>query len=399
MYEDSKVRFNWKGFLLKLIIILLVLFLILKLLPFGSKKESNGHTKVFNDNFNSIKEVGSSYFNKDNLPKSDEESKVTLRQLINSKKVKTLKGADKKVCNEDNSYIKSYKKNIGYELEVHLVCGEEEETSYIYLGCFDSCEVKPTMTSTTTKTTTTTKKASNNSSKNNSSSSNTNKTTKKTTTTTTTRVKKYAVIFNENGGSKVSTQYIVEGKTANNPSNPTKAGYTFEGWYLNGSQYNFNTPVKENIILIAKWKPNDLIGLNITNAKKIETFNQTVYSVATVNKNNTFVSTKTILNVPSNIKEKNNVRIKSISYIRNILNNNDITNYLENKTNTFKYDEAFIDNTATIANFGLVDNVELVNNTDKTINWNASVKSVCNSAINNNCAYGIVYRVIWEYEV
>ena len=107
-----KVRFNWKGFILKLIIVLLIIFLILKLLPFGSKKETNGHTKVFNDNFSSIKEVGNSYFTKDTLPDGDEEVKVTLRQLINSKKIKTLKGADKKVCNEDNSYIKSYKKNI-----------------------------------------------------------------------------------------------------------------------------------------------------------------------------------------------------------------------------------------------------------------------------------------------
>ncbi len=401
MYEESKVRFNWKGFLLKLIIILLVLFLVLKLLPFGSKKESNGHTKAFNDNFSSIKEVGSNYFNKENLPKDNEESKITLRQLINSKKIKTLKGADKKVCNEDNSYIKSYKKNIGYELEVHLVCGEEEETSYIYLGCFDSCEVKTTTKTTTTTTTKTktTKKSSDNSSKSSNSSSKTNKTTKKTTTTTTTRVKKYAVIFNENGGSKVSAQFIVEGKNASKPGNPTKNGYTFNGWYLNGKEYNFNTPVKENIILIAKWIPNNLVGVNITNTNKVETFNQTVYSVALANKNSSIVNTKTELKKPANLEGKNNVRIKSISYIRNILNNNDITNYFDSKNKTYKYDESFISNNVSISNFGLVDNVELIkSNNEFIVNWNASVKNTCNTSINNNCSYGIVYRVIWEYE-
>ena len=163
MYEEKKVKFNWKSFFLKLFILILVVVLIFMLLPLGNKKEANGHSKAFNENFNSMKEVGNSYFTKDTLPDDNEEVKVTLRQLINSKKLKTLKGADKKVCNEDASYIKSYKKNIGYELEVHLECTDEKETSYIYLGCFDNCLVNPTSTTTkptsTTKTTKTTKKA------------------------------------------------------------------------------------------------------------------------------------------------------------------------------------------------------------------------------------------------
>ncbi len=394
MYEDSKVKFNWKGFILKLIIVLLIVFLVLKLLPFGSKKEANGHTKVFNDNFNSIKEVGNSFFTKDTLPQGDEESIVTLRQLINSKKIKTLKGADKKVCNEDSSYIKSYKKNIGYELEVHLVCGDEEETSYIYLGCFDNCEIKPTTTATTTKkTTTTTKKATTN--------VNTTKKSTTKTTTTTTRVKKYAVIFNVNGGSRVSSQYVIEGKTAVNPGTPNRAGYSFEGWYLDGKKYDFNTKVTSNIILIAKWKYNDIVAINLPVSTKKSTYNEVVYSAASTNLNSNVVSTKMELNVPDAIKNKNNLTIKSISYIRNFITDNDVKNYLNNKNVFFTYDESLIDNTYNISNFGLIDNVELNRyGTDKNraIYWNASIKNSCKNPVNDKCEYGILYRVTWEYD-
>ena len=86
MYEEKRVRFNWKGFFVKLLIILVVLVLIIKFLPInGGKLDANGHTKVFNNNLTKLKEVGNSYFNKDNLPKGDDEVKVTLKQLIKLK--------------------------------------------------------------------------------------------------------------------------------------------------------------------------------------------------------------------------------------------------------------------------------------------------------------------------
>ena len=68
---------------------------------------------------------------------------------------------------------------------------------------------------------------------------------------------KYTVTFNSNGGSSVESQTVEQGKKVTKPSNPTRSGYTFSGWILNGTNYNFNTAIKENITLIAKWK-NDL---------------------------------------------------------------------------------------------------------------------------------------------
>ena len=64
---------------------------------------------------------------------------------------------------------------------------------------------------------------------------------------------KYTVTFNSDGGSNISNQTVVEGEKAVKPSNPTKQGYTFKEWQLNGKTYNFNLAVTENITLKAVW--------------------------------------------------------------------------------------------------------------------------------------------------
>ena len=66
--------------------------------------------------------------------------------------------------------------------------------------------------------------------------------------------KKYTVKFNSNGGSSVSSQTVTEGSTVKKPSNPTRDGYTFVEWQLNGKAYNFNSKVTSNITLTAKWE-------------------------------------------------------------------------------------------------------------------------------------------------
>ena len=68
----------------------------------------------------------------------------------------------------------------------------------------------------------------------------------------------YTVTFNSNGGSNILSQSIVENGYATKPTNPTKSGYTFVGWYSNSAlttSWNFNTnKVTVNITLYAKWQ-------------------------------------------------------------------------------------------------------------------------------------------------
>lgn len=63
----------------------------------------------------------------------------------------------------------------------------------------------------------------------------------------------YTVTFNSNGGSAVSSQTIVEGSKVSKPNDPTKSGYSFKGWLLNGKTYDFNSSITGSITLVANW--------------------------------------------------------------------------------------------------------------------------------------------------
>ena len=66
----------------------------------------------------------------------------------------------------------------------------------------------------------------------------------------------HKVKFNPNGGSSVSVQSVADGHCATMPSNPTKTGFLFYGWYTDSActqKYDFSTPVNSDITLNAKW--------------------------------------------------------------------------------------------------------------------------------------------------
>ena len=65
---------------------------------------------------------------------------------------------------------------------------------------------------------------------------------------------KYTVKFNSDGGSKVKDQTVKEGDKAKKPSSPTKKGYVFKSWQLDGKDYNFNSKVTKDITLKATWE-------------------------------------------------------------------------------------------------------------------------------------------------
>jgi len=68
------------------------------------------------------------------------------------------------------------------------------------------------------------------------------------------KVTKYTVTFKSNGGTEVAKQTVEEGKKATEPKAPTRNGYTFKGWYIGSTKYNFSNKVTKNITLTAKWE-------------------------------------------------------------------------------------------------------------------------------------------------
>ncbi len=74
----------------------------------------------------------------------------------------------------------------------------------------------------------------------------------------------YTVTFDSNGGSAVVSQDVKENEMAIQPTDPTKEGYTFGGWYTDANctnAFNFTvTAIKANITLYAKWTISTVIG-------------------------------------------------------------------------------------------------------------------------------------------
>ena len=69
---------------------------------------------------------------------------------------------------------------------------------------------------------------------------------------------KYTVTFDSDGGSEVKSQEVSDGKKATEPDAPTKTGYTFGGWCVKTTEWNFLAyTVTENVTLKAKWIANE----------------------------------------------------------------------------------------------------------------------------------------------
>ena len=60
--------------------------------------------------------------------------------------------------------------------------------------------------------------------------------------------------FDLDGGSGTSQMNIVKGNILTKPKDPTKFGYKFIKWTLNGEVYDFNTKVEDDITLTAVWE-------------------------------------------------------------------------------------------------------------------------------------------------
>lgn len=83
----------------------------------------------------------------------------------------------------------------------------------------------------------------------------------------------YEVTFDSNGGSDVEGIVdVVAESTIAAPSNPTKDGFTFLGWYNGNIEWNFaSDTVATDLTLTAKWVNNNLTGI-IANLNSINSY-------------------------------------------------------------------------------------------------------------------------------
>lgn len=65
---------------------------------------------------------------------------------------------------------------------------------------------------------------------------------------------KVTVTFDTAGGSQIASVQIDAGGKIQLPANPTKEGYTFVGWFLEGEPFDGSQKIDNNITLVAHWK-------------------------------------------------------------------------------------------------------------------------------------------------
>lgn len=85
------------------------------------------------------------------------------------------------------------------------------------------------------------------------------------------QVTSHTVTFDANGGSTVASQTVDDKAKAVKPANPTRSGWTFDGWYLDGAKYDFNTPVTQDITLKAGWRKTDVTTAKADLHKRLAT--------------------------------------------------------------------------------------------------------------------------------
>ena len=64
----------------------------------------------------------------------------------------------------------------------------------------------------------------------------------------------WTVKFETAGGSAVAQQNVKNGQTATKPTDPTKEGYKFGGWYDGDTKFDFDTPITKDTTLTAQWQ-------------------------------------------------------------------------------------------------------------------------------------------------
>lgn len=83
---------------------------------------------------------------------------------------------------------------------------------------------------------------------------------------------KYTVSFETGTSEAILTKYVSKNSKVSEPITPEKEGYVFIEWQLNGEKYDFNSNVKEDTILSAKWVKEEyiIIKYNTDSSYKID---------------------------------------------------------------------------------------------------------------------------------
>lgn len=71
--------------------------------------------------------------------------------------------------------------------------------------------------------------------------------------------KNVTVKFDAKNDTPIVEKVIKEGGTVARPADPTRDGFIFDNWYVDGEKYDFEKPIKKNVTIIAIWKKASMV--------------------------------------------------------------------------------------------------------------------------------------------
>ncbi len=71
------------------------------------------------------------------------------------------------------------------------------------------------------------------------------------------------VVFDVRGGSAIDPLYVEKGKKVTKPEDPTREGYNFLGWLLDGQAYDFDAVVEDDLLLVASWEEKEYVTITL----------------------------------------------------------------------------------------------------------------------------------------
>ncbi len=75
---------------------------------------------------------------------------------------------------------------------------------------------------------------------------------------------KYSVNFETGSEDAILTQFVDKNGTVKEPIEPTKEGYIFKEWQLDGVAFDFNSKLDKDIILSAEWIKEEYVTVNFS---------------------------------------------------------------------------------------------------------------------------------------
>ena len=129
-YEDNvKVKIDWKGLIIKLIAVVLLILVFIWLFPMP--KLDTFYSRVYNENLNAMKSVAEKYFVNDNLPANTGTSNtIKLQEMIDKKLITEFTDKNNNECSTTNSFAQVTKtENDNYVLKIQLSC--DDKTDYV----------------------------------------------------------------------------------------------------------------------------------------------------------------------------------------------------------------------------------------------------------------------------